>query len=53
MAFFTQTAARFFAKKLIIILVFEKNANFFAENWQKSQKFGIITSVDLLHFTSL
>jgi hypothetical protein len=26
-------------------LVFEKNANFFAENWQKSQKIVIITSV--------
>jgi hypothetical protein len=25
-------------------LVFEKNANFFAENWQKSQKIVIITS---------
>jgi hypothetical protein len=25
-------------------LVFEKNANFFAENWQKSQKNVIITS---------
>jgi hypothetical protein len=30
-------------KKLIITLVFEKNANFFAENWQKSQKIVIIT----------
>jgi hypothetical protein len=26
------------------ILCFEKNANFFAENWQNSQKFVIITS---------
>jgi hypothetical protein len=25
-------------------LVFEKNANFFAENWEKSQKILIITS---------
>jgi hypothetical protein len=25
-------------------LVFEKNANFFAENWQKSPKIVIITS---------
>jgi hypothetical protein len=25
-------------------LVFEKNANFFAENWQKSQKIVIIIS---------
>jgi hypothetical protein len=31
-------------KKLIITLVFEKNAIFFAENWQKSQKILIITS---------
>jgi hypothetical protein len=29
---------------LIITLVFEKSANFFAENWQKSQKIVIITS---------
>jgi hypothetical protein len=28
----------------IITLVFEKIANFFAENWQKSQKIVIITS---------
>jgi hypothetical protein len=33
-----------FAKHLIITLVFEKNANFFAEDWQKSQKIVIITS---------
>jgi hypothetical protein len=31
-------------KKLIIPLVFEKNANFFTEDWQKSQKIVIITS---------
>jgi hypothetical protein len=31
-------------KILIITLVFEKNANFFAENWQKSQAIVIITS---------
>jgi hypothetical protein len=29
---------------MIITLVFEKNANFFAENWEKSQKIVIITS---------
>jgi hypothetical protein len=40
---FAQTTASF-CKKLIITLVFEKNANFFAENWQKSQKTVIITS---------
>jgi hypothetical protein len=33
-----------FCKNLMITLVFEKNANFFAENWQKSQKIVIITS---------
>jgi hypothetical protein len=33
------------AKKLAILtLVFEKNTNFFAENWRKSQKIVIITS---------
>jgi hypothetical protein len=31
-------------KKLIITLVFEKNAIFFAENCQKSQKIVTITS---------
>jgi hypothetical protein len=31
-------------KLLIISLVFEKNAIFFAENWRKSQKIVIITS---------
>jgi hypothetical protein len=33
-----------FAKKLIIALVFKKTAQFFAENWQKSQKIVIIPS---------
>jgi hypothetical protein len=33
-----------FAKIVIITLVFEKYANFIAENWQKSQKIVIITS---------
>jgi hypothetical protein len=33
-----------FAKIVIITLVFEKNAIFFAENYQKSQKIVIITS---------
>jgi hypothetical protein len=33
-----------FKKKFIITLVFEKNANFFTENWQKSQKIVIVTS---------
>jgi hypothetical protein len=44
LAFLTQNKAKLF-KNLIITLVFEKNANFFAENWQKSQKIVIITSV--------
>jgi hypothetical protein len=42
MAFLTQNKAKF--KKMIITLVFEKNANFFAKNWEKSQKIVIITS---------
>jgi hypothetical protein len=33
------------SKNLIITLVFEKNANFFVENWQKLQKIVIITLV--------
>jgi flagellar biogenesis protein FliO len=33
-----------FAKIVILALVFEKNANIFAENCQKSQKIVIITS---------
>jgi hypothetical protein len=35
--FFAQTTARF-CKQLIITLVFEKNGNFFAENWQNRRK---------------
>jgi hypothetical protein len=34
-----------FEEKVNITLVFEKNAIFFAENWQKSLKIVIITSV--------
>jgi hypothetical protein len=34
-AFFAQTMYCLFLKKMIITLVFEKNANFFAENWQQ------------------
>jgi hypothetical protein len=33
-----------FCKKVIITGVFEKDANFFAENWQISRKIVIITS---------
>jgi hypothetical protein len=43
LAFFAQNKAKL-CKNYIITLVFEKNANFFAENWQKSQKIVIITS---------
>jgi hypothetical protein len=43
MAFLTQNKAKL-GKKLIITLVFEKNAIFFAENWRKSQKIVIVTS---------
>jgi hypothetical protein len=35
---FSQTTAGFCKKKMIITLVFEKNAIFIAENEQKSQK---------------
>jgi hypothetical protein len=43
MVFLTQNKAKL-CKVLIIALVFEKNANFFAENCQKSQITVIITS---------
>jgi hypothetical protein len=43
LAFLTQNKAKLF-KIVIITLVFEKNANFFAENCRKSQKIVIITS---------
>jgi phosphoserine phosphatase len=43
LALFAQTPASF-CKNFITALVFEKNANTFAENWQKSQKIVIITS---------
>jgi hypothetical protein len=42
-AFLTQIKAKL-CKILIITLVFDKNANFFAKNCLKSQKFVIITS---------
>jgi hypothetical protein len=44
-AFFAQNKAKI-CKISIITLVFEKNANFFAENWQKSQKIVIINNID-------
>jgi hypothetical protein len=37
LAFFAQTTAGF-CKNLIVTLVFEKNANFFAENWNKNRR---------------
>jgi hypothetical protein len=43
-AFFALTTVSFCKKIVIITLVFEKNANFFAENCQKLQKIVIITS---------
>jgi hypothetical protein len=43
LAFLAQNKAKL-CKILIITLVFEKNANFFAENCRKSQKIVIITS---------
>jgi hypothetical protein len=43
LAFLTQNKGKLF-KILIITLVFEKNANFFAKNCRKSQKIVIITS---------
>jgi hypothetical protein len=43
LAFLTQNKAKL-CKILIITLVLEKNANFFAENRRKSQKIVIITS---------
>jgi hypothetical protein len=36
-----------FAKVVIIAFVFEKNAKFFAENWQKSQKITSTPSATL------
>jgi hypothetical protein len=46
LAFFAQATATF-AKKLIITLVLEKNANFFAENWRKSLKIVIMIGRNL------
>jgi hypothetical protein len=48
LAFLTQNKAKL-CKILIITLVFEKNAIFFAENCRKSQKIVIITSTPALH----
>jgi hypothetical protein len=37
LAFLAQTTASF-CKNLIVTLVFEKNSNYFAENWQNRRK---------------
>jgi hypothetical protein len=50
--FLTQNKAKL-CKNLIITLVFEKNANFFAKNCQKSQKIVIITSTPGQFFRKL
>jgi hypothetical protein len=53
MAFFAQNKA-IFCKNLVITLVFVKNANIFAENWEKLQKMVIIQSTpDFLNFCNL
>jgi hypothetical protein len=50
MALLTQNNAKL-CKNLIITLVFEKNAKFFAENWLTSKKIVIITTTpELAHF---
>jgi hypothetical protein len=51
MAFLTQNKAKL-CEILIKTLVFEKNANFFAENCRKSQKIVIITSTPELSYLS-
>jgi hypothetical protein len=43
LAVFAQTTASF-CKNLIVTMVFEENAIFFAENWQKLEKIKIIAS---------
>jgi hypothetical protein len=48
LAFFTQTTASFL-QKLNITTTFQKNANYFAENWQKIQKIVIITLTQDVH----
>jgi hypothetical protein len=48
---FAQTTASF-CKNLIITLIFEKSANCFAEDWEKSQKIVIITSTPGVNFLS-
>jgi hypothetical protein len=46
-AFFAQNKAKL-CNNWIITLVFEKNVNYFAKNWQKSHKIVIITSIPLV-----
>jgi hypothetical protein len=52
LAFLTQNKAKL-CKFLITTLDFEKRVNFFAENWQKSQKNVIITSTPGAEFVNL
>jgi hypothetical protein len=47
LAFLTQNKGKL-CKIVIITLVFEKNAIFFAENWRKSQKIVIVHNIDTL-----
>jgi hypothetical protein len=49
LAFFTQNSATLY-KNRIITLVFKKNANFFAESWQKSLKLMILTLTPKITF---
>jgi hypothetical protein len=52
LAFLTQNKAKL-CKILIVTLVFEKNGKFFAENWRKSQKIVITTSIPGLSTTTV
>jgi hypothetical protein len=49
LAFITQNKA-ILCEDLIVTLVFEKNAIFFAKNWEKSQKIVIVTSTPGVYF---
>jgi hypothetical protein len=46
--FLLETKVNYAKIRYVITLVFEKNANFFAENWQKSQKIVIMTTTPCL-----
>jgi hypothetical protein len=53
LAFFDQTTASCFCKNVIITLVFEKNAYFFADNCPQTHKVVIITSTPVLLLPTL